>query len=168
MHRIRKAPIRSGGRRISGFEWMLGAGAAFAITCLWLWHARYPENPSDCEDAAILDRMAALSRTLMQTVISGNVAHHDAERIAFVYPDGRFRIAISGVQETMSLGAERVCRASVGLTTPNGFKALRNIEYRIVQNENSAKEFFWLRAQDDVGDLNLAVMGPFCKSVAVP
>jgi hypothetical protein len=166
MHRLQGAIIRPRARRIRGFDWALGASAVLVLGSLWTWHALRPAGPPAGGDAAILEEIGALSRTLMETIIAANAAYHDPERIGLVYPEGRFQIGLSGVQETLSFGAERLCRASLELTTPYGFQAARIIEYRVIQNDDGAKSFAWLRARDNLEELNGSVMGPFCKAAS--
>jgi len=111
--------------------------------------------------------MGMLSRALMETIVSANAAYHDPERISLIYPEGRFQIDISGMQETMSGGTERLCRAQLQLTTPYGFNAARGIEYSVIQDNAGAQSFAWSSARNSLEGLNIAVMGPFCKSEPV-
>ena len=162
MHRIRATITRLRADRIRGFGWALGASAALVLG-LWVWRVLLGGPPA-CGDAAILEEMGALSRTLMKSILAANAAYHDPERISLVYPEGRFQIELSGVQETMSFGTERLWRASIALTTPPGFDAARTIEYRVIQSSAGARSFAWLRARDNLEELNSSVMGSLCKA----
>jgi hypothetical protein len=100
----------------------------------------------------------------MGTIVAANAAYHDPERISLIYPEGRFQIDISGMQETMSDDTERLCRAQLQLTTPYGFNATRVIEYSVIQDNTGAQSFAWSSARSNLEELNVTVMGPFCKS----
>jgi hypothetical protein len=100
----------------------------------------------------------------MESIVAANAAYHDPERIGLIYPEGRFQIGISRVQETMSVGAERLCRALLELTTPHGFNAARMIEYSVIQDDAGAQSFAWGGARKNLEELNVAIMGPFCKA----
>jgi len=152
--------------RIRGFGWALGASAASVLGNFWVWHV-LSGGPPACGDAAILEEMGALSRTLMKSILTANAAYHDPERISLVYPEGRFQIGLSGMQETMSFGTERLCRASLALATPHGIDAARIIEYRVIQSSAGVRSFAWLRARDNLEELNNAVMGLLCKAESV-
>ena len=167
MDRFQGAIFQLGAHRTRELCWLLNASTVLVLGSLWAWHASRPVGPPACGDPLILDEMSTLSRTLMETIVAANASYHDLERIGLIYPEGRFQIDISAVQETMSLGAERLCRASLQLATPHGFNAVRVIEYSVIQDDTGAQRFAWSGARSNLEELNLMLMGPFCKAEPV-
>ena len=167
MDRFQGAIRRLGAHRTRGLCWLLSASAVLVVGTLWAWHTSQPAGPLTCGDPEILDEMGALSRTLMESIVAANAAYHDPERIGLIYPEGRFQIGISGVQETTSVRFERLCRASLELATPHGFNAARMIEYSVIQDDAGAQSFAWGGARKNLEELNAVVMGPFCKAEPV-
>ena len=167
MHCLRGAAFWPGLRVVKGLSWLVGASAALVLGSFFVWNALPSAGPPECRDAAIMDEMGVLSRILMEKSITANAAYHDPERIDLVYPQGQFRVDISVVQEMISSRSARLCRAIIELRTPQGFNAARPVEYNVIKSDDGARSFAWLRAQDDIEELNRAIMGPFCRAEAL-